>query len=54
MIGQNLLLNYFVAGACQMLNLVNQSKQHAWKHTVILQVMTMWRNYIFATYPKVT
>ena len=37
-----------------MLNLVNQNKQHARKHTAILQVMNMWRNYIFATYPKVT
>ena len=38
MIGQNLLLNYFVAGARQMLNLVNQNKQQARKHTAILQV----------------
>ena len=37
-----------------MLNLVNQNKQHARKHTLILQVMTTWRSYIFATYPKVT
>ena len=36
-----------------MLNLVNQNKQHA-KHTAIVQVMTKWRSYIFATYPKVT
>ena len=36
-----------------MLNLVNQNKQHA-KHIAILQVMTKWRSYIFATYPKVT
>ena len=28
---QNSLLNYFVAGVRQMLNLVNQNKQHAWK-----------------------
>ena len=41
MIGQNQLLNYFVAGACQMLNLVNQNKQHARKHTAILQVITL-------------
>ena len=40
MIGQNYLLNYFVAGAQQMLNLVNQNKQRAGKHTAILQVMT--------------
>ena len=32
--------NSFVAGARQMLNLVNQNKQHARKHTAILQVMT--------------
>ena len=37
-----------------MLNLVNQNKKHAKRHTAILQVMTMWRSYIFATYPKVT
>ena len=37
-----------------MLNLVNQNKQHARNHTAILQVTTTWRNYIFATYPKVT
>ena len=37
-----------------MLNLLNQNKQHARKHTAILQVMTTWRSYIFATYPKVT
>ena len=36
-----------------MLNLVNQNKQHARKHTLILQVMTRRRSYIFATYPKV-
>ena len=40
MFGQNWLLNYFVAGARQMLNLVNQNKQHAKTHNVILQVMT--------------
>ena len=40
MIGQNYLLNYFVAGTRQMLNLVNQNKQHARKHTVVLQLMT--------------
>ena len=39
MTGQNELLNYFVAGARQMLNLVNQNKQHARKHITILQVM---------------
>ena len=33
-----------------MLNLVNQNKQHARKHTAILQVMTTWRSYNFATY----
>ena len=37
-----------------MLNLVDQMKQHARKHAVILQVMTTCRSYIFATYPKVT
>ena len=37
-----------------MLNLVNQNKQHARKHTAILHVMTTWKSYIFATYPKVT
>ena len=40
MIGQNELLNYFVAGVSQMLNLVNQNKQHARKHNAILQLMT--------------
>ena len=40
MIGRNSLLNYFAAGARQMLNLVNQNKQHARKHTAISQVMT--------------
>ena len=40
MIGQNLLLNYFVAEAGQMVNLVIENKQHARKHTAILQVMT--------------
>ena len=40
MIGQSQLLNYFVAGVRQMLNLINQNKQHARKHTAILQVMT--------------
>ena len=29
MIGQNQLMNYFVAGVRQILNLVNQKKQHA-------------------------
>ena len=38
MIGQN--LNYFVAGARQMLSLINQNKQHVKKHTAILQVTT--------------
>ena len=33
-------MNHFVAGARQMLNLVNQNKQHARKQTAILQVMT--------------
>ena len=37
-----------------MLNLVNQNKQHARKDTAILQVMTTWGSYIFATYAKVT
>ena len=37
-----------------MLNLVNQNKQRARKHIAISQVMTTWRSYIFATYPKVT
>ena len=37
-----------------MLSLVDQNKQHARNHTAILQVMTTWRSYIFATYPKVT
>ena len=36
-----------------MLNLVNQNKHHTRKHPAILQVMTTWRSYIFATYPKV-
>ena len=40
MTGQNLLPNYFVDGTRQMLNLVNQNKQHPRKHTTILQVMT--------------
>ena len=40
MIGQNNSLNYFVAGACQILNLVNQNKQQARKHTAILQIIT--------------
>ena len=48
------LLNYIVAGASQMLSLVNQNKQHARKHTAILQVMTTWRSYISAPYPKIT
>ena len=54
MISQNLLLNYFVAGSPQMLNLVNQNKQQARKHIAILQVMTMWRRYSFVIYSKVT
>ena len=33
-------MTHFVAGARQMLNLVNQNKQHARKQTAILQVMT--------------
>ena len=37
-----------------MLNLVNQNKPPARKHAVILSVITMWRSYNFATYPKVT
>ena len=37
-----------------MLSLVNQNKQHARKHIAILQVMTTWRSYIFASYPKIT
>ena len=37
-----------------MVSLVNQNKQHARKHAAILQVMTTWRSYIFATYPKAT
>ena len=37
-----------------MLNLVNQNKEQARKHTAILQVMTTSKSYIFATYPKVT
>ena len=40
MIGQNELLNYFVAGLRQMLNLVNQNKHFARKQAAILQVMT--------------
>ena len=36
-----------------MLSLVNQNN-HAKKHTAVLQVMTTWRSYIFATYPWVT
>ena len=35
-----------------MINLVNQNKYHAMKHTAILHVMTTRRSYIFATYPK--
>ena len=35
MIGQNELLNYFVAGARQMLNLVSHNKHHARKHIAI-------------------
>ena len=37
-----------------MLSLVNQNEQHATKHTAVLEVMTTWRSYIFATYSKVT
>ena len=37
-----------------MLNLVNQNKQHARKHTAILQDLITWRSYVFATHPKVT
>ena len=37
---QNNLLNYFIAGACQMLNLVTQKEQQARKHTAILQIIT--------------
>ena len=37
-----------------MLSLVDQIEQHARKHTAILQVLTTWRSYIFAKYPKVT
>ena len=37
-----------------MLNLVNQNKQYPKKQIAILQVMTTWRSYIFATYQKVT
>ena len=37
-----------------MLNLNNQNKQHRRKHTAILQEMTTWGSYIFATYPTVT
>ena len=33
-----------------MLALVNQGKQHARKHTAILQVMTTSRSYIFTTW----
>ena len=40
MVDQNYLLNYFVAGARQVLNLVNHNKKYARKHTAILQVMT--------------
>ena len=40
MIVQNLLLNSFVAGSRQMLNLVSQNKHYARKHIVILQPMT--------------
>ena len=36
MIGQNWLLNYIVRGDSQMINLVNQNKQHARMHTAIL------------------
>ena len=53
MTGQNQSLNYFVIGACQMLNLVSENKHHARKVTAILQVMTTWSSYIFAPYPKV-
>ena len=36
-----------------MINLVNQNKHDAKRHTAILQVMTTWKSYIFVTYPKV-
>ena len=54
MIGQYYLRNYFVARALQMLSLINENKQHSRKQNAILQVMSMWRSHIFATYPKVT
>ena len=41
MSGQNKLLNYFVAAAHHLLNLVNQNKHQARKQTVILQVMAI-------------
>ena len=47
-------LHYFVPGARQILNLLNQNKQHARKQSTILQAMTKWRSYIFATYSRVT
>ena len=47
-------LNYFVAGARQIQNLLNQDKHHARNYTAILQVITTSRSYIFATHPKVT
>ena len=53
MIGQIQLVNDFVPGAYQLLNLVSQNKHHAKKCTAILQVMARWRSYIFATYSKI-
>ena len=47
------LLNFFVAGTRQMINLDNQNEHHARKHNAVLQVMATWRSYIFATYPNV-
>ena len=44
---QNSLLNYFVAGVRQMLNLVNQNKQHLWKQTAILHVMAIRKKLYF-------
>ena len=37
---QEKLLNYFAAGVRQVINLVNQNKDHARKHIAILQVLT--------------
>ena len=51
MIDQIYWLNYLVAGAREMLNLARTGKrEHARKYTAILQVMSMWKNYIFAEY----